>query len=550
MPDCATSMKTTLAAASVIATGALLASVAGTARAQTALGDGTGLQRDPQQNTIVYQNGRPPVGRDILAEIRFRNAIVTGNAPGGLSFRGDVGYTDPFEFRGQLGSDDNFGFRRDSLYSGLAGSGIRGTEALQYQMALTTGSRPPQNLFGSLRVRRGNDASGGQFSQGGPAGAALDGGRANTAIDPAADGRLDLSISTRSVEPDRSRNSGNELLQDLRSGLAYQANRDLRPVLLGTSPIGDAGDVLEVRTAPVDGIRFDLKRAERRSAFEVDSRVPSDATGPAAVEGPYTDLINRLRQAGGVENPSPQDLVRPGIIQADPVLIELEKLRGRMASFDPSSIDELSAISSDVGPQLPGAGRDETEVISDETARLLRENAGELETLYRPLPNPVANQRDLYGEHMTIASEHLGDGRFFQAEARYTAAMGIRPGDPAAQLGRVHAQLGAGLLVSAGVNLRRLLTRSPEIAAVTLGPETLPSNERLEEVLELLSKKADEPGPEQRDTLITLAYVARHLGDRATVTGALDALSRLEAEASGQQIDPLARLLRKLWIAR
>src|SRR5690606_33235959 len=120
------------------------------ARAQDALGDGTAL--DANQQVGAGRINRP--GPSIENELRFRNAIVTGNAPGGLSFRGDVGYTSPFEFRGELGSDTLFSYRRDSFYSGLAGMGIRGTEALQYQFALTTGSEPPPNLRGSLIASR------------------------------------------------------------------------------------------------------------------------------------------------------------------------------------------------------------------------------------------------------------------------------------------------------------------------------------------------------------------------------------------------------------
>jgi hypothetical protein len=125
-----------------------LAGSAGTAGAQNALGDGRLLDN----NLSAQGTANTPV-RDLDAEIRFRNAIVTGNAPGGLSFRGDVGYTAPGEFRGELGSDSTFAFRRDSLVSGLAGAGIRGIDALQYQMALTTGSMPPQSLVGGLLGR-------------------------------------------------------------------------------------------------------------------------------------------------------------------------------------------------------------------------------------------------------------------------------------------------------------------------------------------------------------------------------------------------------------
>src|SRR5262245_47216280 len=89
-----------------------------------------------------------PARPDFAEEVRFRNAIVTGNVPGGLSFRGDVGYRAPGEFMGSLGSNQGYTFRRDSFFSGLGGVGIRGTDALQYQFAMTTGNTPPSALSG------------------------------------------------------------------------------------------------------------------------------------------------------------------------------------------------------------------------------------------------------------------------------------------------------------------------------------------------------------------------------------------------------------------
>src|SRR5512142_812694 len=80
----------------------------------------------------VGSGGRNAPGRDLKKELEFRNAVITGNAPGGISFRGDVGYRAPGEFFGHLGSNDTFAFRRDSAYSGLAGLGLLGTDALQY----------------------------------------------------------------------------------------------------------------------------------------------------------------------------------------------------------------------------------------------------------------------------------------------------------------------------------------------------------------------------------------------------------------------------------
>ena len=131
------------------------------ASAQDALGDGRAL--DNSLSTSTRYNAQRV---DPSAEYRFRNAVATGNAPGGLSLRADVGYRSPFEFRGELGSDDLFSFRRDSLYSGLAGMGIRGTDAVQYQFALTTGSELPQNVVGTGFVSRDASRVGRQFGGG------------------------------------------------------------------------------------------------------------------------------------------------------------------------------------------------------------------------------------------------------------------------------------------------------------------------------------------------------------------------------------------------
>src|SRR6185295_9087936 len=109
------------------------------AAAQNALGNGTALDRNLQQGS----GGKNAKGRDIKAEIQFQNAIITGNAPGGKSFHGDVGYLAADEIRANLGSNDLFSYYRDSSQSVLPAIGIRGTDALRYQYSLATGEAPP-----------------------------------------------------------------------------------------------------------------------------------------------------------------------------------------------------------------------------------------------------------------------------------------------------------------------------------------------------------------------------------------------------------------------
>ena len=147
-----TSPLTTIRALSLASVLSLFSSAA---VGQNALGDGRALDGN------LSVDGPLNVSRPSFeAELRFRNAIATGNAPNGLSFRGDTAFTAPSEFRGVLGSNDLFSFRRDTLTSGLAGMGIRGTDALQFQMSLTAGSQAPANLVGGfVQLRSGSGAS-------------------------------------------------------------------------------------------------------------------------------------------------------------------------------------------------------------------------------------------------------------------------------------------------------------------------------------------------------------------------------------------------------
>jgi len=117
----------------------LAAGLVPAASAQNAVGNGRALENRLQ---VVHPGAPAGITNSFSRELIFREAIVTGNAPGGFSFRGET-LPSAFEFRGELGEDALFAYRRDSLYSGLSNRGIRGTEALQYQFALSVGGQIP-----------------------------------------------------------------------------------------------------------------------------------------------------------------------------------------------------------------------------------------------------------------------------------------------------------------------------------------------------------------------------------------------------------------------
>ncbi len=131
-------------AASGLALSALMLTLTPAASAQYANGNGQSLQA----NFHRFNQSLP--SRDALASTRVQNSVIYGNAPGGKSFQGNLGYRNPSEFQGRLGSNDLYNFTRDSAFSGLAGQGIRGSELNDYQGALSRGERGLSASLGGI----------------------------------------------------------------------------------------------------------------------------------------------------------------------------------------------------------------------------------------------------------------------------------------------------------------------------------------------------------------------------------------------------------------
>ncbi|MCR9076858.1 MAG: hypothetical protein NXI07_12545, partial [bacterium] len=274
--------------------GALLLFAGSAANAQNALGDGNALDANPGQ----YGSGnyaRP----SLVDELRFRNSIATGNAPGGLSFRGDLGYRSAGEFTGELGSDSLFAFRRDSLYSGLAGMGIRGTDALQYQFALTTGSAPPRNLIGNLSYTRDDAYStGSQFQsrQGTQNTGTLGIDREQSDLDPMGQA-LSTAASITGFD------SGS-MMGTLRSSATYNTTSTMQPSLLSVYTEGIDRRPVGLVASPLLGITPTPLKSDERAANPLVSRAGGEASGegvPGAIPSArmttsYDALVEQMRE--------------------------------------------------------------------------------------------------------------------------------------------------------------------------------------------------------------------------------------------------------------
>lgn len=481
--------------------------LAGSARAQTALGDGRGLENN--QISITPRGPQNDPRGAFLNQIRLRNAVVTGNAPGGLSFRGDVGYTAPGEFRGELGANDLFAFRRDSLTSGLTGYGIRGTEAIQYQFALTTGTSAPAGLLGSPVVRPFGSVDGITPAPGVRTSPAL-GGTDLTPRDP-----LDVELDQLSLP-------GGTLMGTLRSPSAYMTGRASVPALLATAET-ETGTRMGMIASPLEGVRYQeldppawLVRDDGTPRLTpTDSRIEATRTA-------YDEVLARLSalriDAINVEAPSARPMWE----------IRLDEIRAKLDEIAPKQ------PASPEDPAAPGAP------FAQDAIDLIRGAGGDANSLI------VGGDPDYdpYVEHVRQAETLLREGRYFDAEERFTRALSLRTGDVPAQVGRIHAQLGAGMYLSSSINLRSLLTRHPEITGVRYAPTLLPTPERTRGLLATLKENVQgESGTLARESALLLAYLGHQLGDRALIQSGLEAFER-NASTSDQR---LISLLRGVW---
>ncbi|MEM7623868.1 MAG: hypothetical protein AAF235_11780, partial [Planctomycetota bacterium] len=475
---------------------AIFAGAASPAAAQNALGDGRLLDN----NLATTTRFNAPV-RDFQAEQRLRNAIVTGNAPGGLSFRADVGYGAVGDFSESLGSNDLFEFRRDSLTSGLGGLGIRGTNALQQQTALTTGSRPPSVLRAGTTVPRAGlamQASMFREPRGGEAGGrpGVGPGQIISSTRLNAEGivdefdRSDSSLPGYGLDVQLRRDRDGSMFGTLRAPSAFLAAQDFTPAYLSpleTTRDGDpmsalvASSLRGVRAidmtgtgAGLAGLEADARPGQRPSGIvdpgTVRNRVditPGSAPGspdtadgetPPNVGTAYQRVIRSIIEAseGTTDEARAEGAISPN--QLRPAVEAMRKLLaeedGRPTEgFEPGRVDSAQLVEA----YTP-------------LAEAVRE-AGDVDEFV----DPDAPVRDIYAEHMLAGQRLMAESRYFAAEERFTLALTVRPSEVTARVGRVHAQIGAGMFMSASVNLTSLLREHPEISGARFAPQAFPT---------------------------------------------------------------------------
>ena len=156
----------------------------------------------------------------------------------------------------------------------------------------------------------------------------------------------------------------------------------------------------------------------------------------------------------------------------------------------------------------------------------------------------AGQQETRRNELLSKAEVELAEGRYFAAEQMYRQLVRAGEGQtPLAQVGLVHAQLAAGMIRSAGLNLRRLFEQHPELIGIRYEANLLPPPDRIEKIQRELQRSINRDNA-GADPGVLLGYLGFQAGSERVVRYGLSV-----AEAESPR-DPLIPVLRGVWLQR
>lgn len=530
------------------------------AEAQYALGDGRRLDRSLQQGSDGYNSARVHNTAG-----QYQNALVTGNVGGLGNFRGNVGYRAPGEFTGSVSGDLVYNFQRASAGRGLYRD-LRAHEGSGRGLARY---RPSWDGGGQYFSRPGSGASAGSIT-----GVSAPYGRAAVVNNSDSTGaaqyqsrlvqnqRVDAYSFSRS-EPLATAGAGGRVLQVQAGGLdlrlqrprinQYTPSYDTRPPagiqegvdLTGAGlvpeedgqrddPARVSGQLMsqdyrilplpltlgeriggQIQVTEVDGVgSLDAGETARLLRQSLNRMVGDRQVKPG--EDVYADMLRRLRGEVTEEKPVQNRLVDP----------PKEKDTGEDGPKPDAEGGALDRTGLDA--QKPGA-----ETLDGLIERLGKNNL--------PIKSMAGSSENFLNEALAKAERLMSHKRYFDADAAYANTLVHKPGHPLAVAGRVNAQLGAGLYISAATTLRGLLNAHPELIATRYKEPLLPPAARLAKSRQDLERQLTAT-PRAGEPALMLAYIAYQQGNRDACDRALEELDKRAPK------DNLVPLLRRLWV--
>ncbi|MBY0312735.1 MAG: hypothetical protein K2W85_11755 [Phycisphaerales bacterium] len=563
---------------SMFVTASAMVALAGTSLAQQNVSGGGRILDANLSRTEGRINARASTLDD---QLRLNNAIITGQAGAGRSFRGSVGYRATDQFGGTSSTDSTYAFRRDSVGSSFSGLGLRTSDALRYQFGMTSGGAGSGGAsagFGTI-VPQTPVATGGGGIQGGP-----------TSMRSTSDW-----ATAATLRPVVIGSRQDEL------GAQYLAKASpltgIRWVKVADSPLGPATPVgptaltpgatpapntagptgVTPQAVPVPGSGTPTSPTtpavqDQKPTPPPAAMVPSSRLEPTNVRTEsiaYTRVMDRLTTSYEAleAKKAPEQPKAPPVNEA---LVRLRRLLGQEpAAADskttPRATDRPTDNPTDRPSEKSDSKPDENAAKPTDTleefkdpavvalVKSLRSNADmRMETLMAvgKASELNTNEPAVYAGFMKAGEEALAKSRFFVAEDQFNRALGAMSRDPLARVGRTHAQIGAGLYLSASANLRSLLAQHPEMLAQRYGDALLPKPERMDRIIEQLRLEMESStGSLGRESGLLIAYLGYQRGMPTLVSFGLDGfLERIAPEDAGKTDRALHETLRLAWL--
>ncbi len=151
-------------------------------------------------------------------------------------------------------------------------------------------------------------------------------------------------------------------------------------------------------------------------------------------------------------------------------------------------------------------------------------------------------EQNRFNELIQKGEMAIANGKYFLAEKRFNQALRFIPGHPMATAGLGHANIGAGLTLSASHILQSLFTFQPEMIGVMYEPQLLPPRIELVRVAVAIRDRLEE----ERDGgtyAFLLAYIGHQLQDKEMVAQGI-----AELERRANENDPIVPLLKYIWL--
>jgi hypothetical protein len=225
---------------------------------------------------------------------------------------------------------------------------------------------------------------------------------------------------------------------------------------------------------------------------------------------------------------------------------------GRGLEDEPDQTDQATdqqgedALGPDL-PELPGQGEGEADADADaqaegdeagdaldQTLDQLNYDAGLVESL-------VGKRETRVDELLAEGEKAIANGQFFDAERIYRQLLSDAPNRPMVRVGLIHSQIGAAMVRSATLNMRRLFNEHPELIATRYDRSLLPPKDRLQ-WLQKEFQRMIQQNESTFEPALMLAYIGYQVGSRPLVRYGL-----ATAESAAPR-DPLLPVLRRIWL--